>query len=220
MADQGEKDLFKTLNGVCENGVVVGNMYDKYQSSNPIVKKIMKGFESSLTELVTQASPQAIYEIGCGEGYWVLRWNKQGYQVRGCDFSSQAIAMAKENASTYGVSTSIFEMRDIYELQSGYDNADLIICCEVLEHLNYPELALERLKQIVTKHLIVSVPKEPLWRILNMLRAKYLVNLGNTPGHLQHWSKRGFISLISKYFKIIEIRTPLPWTMLLCKAYA
>ena len=40
-------------------------------------------------------------------------------------------------------------------------------------------------------HLLVSVPREPLWRALNVARGAYLRELGNTPGHVNHWSKRG-----------------------------
>ena len=38
--------------------------------------------------------------------------------------------------------------------------------------------------------LLVSVPREPLWRGLNMARGAYMRDLGNTPGHVNHWSKR------------------------------
>ena len=36
------------------------------------------------------------------------------------------------------------------------------------------------------------MPREPLWRGLNMARGAYLKDLGNTPGHVNHWSKRSF----------------------------
>ncbi len=40
---------------------------------------------------------------------------------------------------------------------------------------------------------------------------------GNTPGHLQHWSRAGFLRLVADYFEVVEVRTPLPWTMALCR---
>ena len=52
---------------------------------------------------------------------------------------------------------------------------------------------------------------------LNLARGKYIKDLGNTPGHLQHWSKKSFITLVEKYFTVIEVKSPLPWTMLLCR---
>lgn len=202
--------------GATEDGVVIGNVYDKYGSNNPIVKRLVRGFESALRDLMTLASPLSINEIGCGEGYWVLRWNELGVASRGCDFSSQIIELARKNAMGCGLPSSLFEQRSIYELDKGRDSADLVVCCEVLEHLEFPEAGLQALQRVVSNYLILSVPNEPLWCALNFFRGKYITRLGNTPGHIQHWSKNGFYRLVSKYFDVIEVRSPLPWTMLLC----
>jgi 2-polyprenyl-3-methyl-5-hydroxy-6-metoxy-1,4-benzoquinol methylase len=207
----------KTSGGAEEDGIVTGNAYDKYGSKNPIVKWMMKGFESSLSNFVTKVAPKSIHEIGCGEGYWVLAWTEQGLHARGCDFSKTVIDLARENSVSRGLASSLFEARSIYDLESHRDSADLIICCEVLEHLEDPEAGLQALQRVTTQYLILSVPREPLWRVLNFARGKYVMQLGNTPGHLQHWSKRSFTQLVSKYFDVIETSSPLPWTMLLCR---
>jgi len=207
----------KISGGLEENGVVVGNAYDKYGSQNPIVRWMMKGFSDSLSELVVKAKPLTIHEVGCGEGFWVLKWQQLGIAARGSDFSIQAIELAQANASEQGINKDLFEVRSIYDLAPGNDSADLVVCCEVLEHLEHPEEGLRALQRITTKNIILSVPREPIWRVLNMARGKYMADYGNTPGHLQHWSKRGFVALVSNYFMIEEIKTPLPWTMLLCR---
>ncbi len=203
--------------GAEEDGLVVGNAYDKYGSSNPIVRRMMAGFESALSELVSSANPATIHEVGCGEGYWVLRWRKGGLAARGSDVSATAIALARENAAQDELPPTLFETRSIYDLHPGRDAADLIVCTEVLEHLRTPEAGLRALQRVVEGHLIVSVPCEPLWRGLNLARGAYLSSLGNTPGHLQHWSAGGFVRLMSDYFQVLAVRHPLPWTMLLCR---
>ena len=53
-----------------------------------------------------------------------------------------------------------------------------------------PERALDVLAGLARPWLIASVPREPLWRALNLARLSYVGDLGNTPGHLNHWSKR------------------------------
>ena len=53
---------------------------------------------------------------------------------------------------------------------------------------------------------------------LNLARGKYLTALGNTPGHVQHWSSQAFVKLIERYFEVLDMRRPLPWTMLRCRA--
>jgi len=47
----------KTVGIKKEHGIVIGNVYDKYGSTNPIVKRIMQGFESALSSLVSTANP-------------------------------------------------------------------------------------------------------------------------------------------------------------------
>ncbi len=124
----------KVSGGLEEKGVVVGNTYDKYGSSNVIVKRIMKGFDQAVSELVFKANPKSINEVGCGEGYWVLRWRELGIQARGSDFSEQVIKLAQENAVSRDAEPNIFSVKSIYNLVARADNADLIVCCEVLEH--------------------------------------------------------------------------------------
>jgi 2-polyprenyl-3-methyl-5-hydroxy-6-metoxy-1,4-benzoquinol methylase len=206
----------KISGGLSENGVVVGNTYDKYGSRNPIVRNIMRGFESTLQQLVDEANPASIHEVGCGEGYWVSRWSERGIPVRGSDFSETVIELARNNAIENNLSPGLFKQRSVYDLQPEEDSADLVVCCEVLEHLEQPDQALLAIQTIVRKHAVFSVPREPLWSVLNMARGKYWADFGNTPGHIQRWSQRDFIKLISRYFKVKKIRAPLPWTMLLC----
>jgi 2-polyprenyl-3-methyl-5-hydroxy-6-metoxy-1,4-benzoquinol methylase len=209
----------KIAGGAKQDGVVIGNAYDKYGSKNPVVKWMMNGFASALSDLIARAEPESIHEIGCGEGYWVLRWSEQGLNARGCDFSREVIEIARENAINRGLETSLFKSRSIYDLDVTQDSADLVVCCEVLEHLENPDAGLQALQRITKRHLIVSVPREPLWCTLNLVRGKYIARWGNTPGHIQHWSKRKFIKLVSGYFEVVEIRSPLPWTMLFCRPY-
>lgn len=208
----------KISGGAAENGVVFGNAYDKYGSTNQIVNRIMKGFNTALSSLVVKSAPQSIHEVGCGEGYWVIQWTEMGIPTRGCDLSAQVIDIARENGRERGFPDTLFEVRSIYDLQSERDNADLVVCCEVLEHLEDPNAGLMALQRIAPKYLIISVPREPLWRALNLARGKYIRNFGNTPGHIQHWSRSGIELLVSNYFDVLEVKSPLPWTMLLCRA--
>lgn len=207
----------KVTGGIEENGIIVGNSFDKYGSRNFLIKRIMGGYKHSIQQLVSICEPARIFEIGCGEGHWVISFKKKGFNIKGCDISEYSLRLAKENALNEGVSTELFIKKDIYSLDKDLIHVDLVMCCEVLEHLEEPERSLQILQENIEKYLLVSVPREPIWRMLNMLRGSYLGCLGNTPGHVQHWSKKQFIQLIEKYFTIIEVSTPLPWTMILCR---
>jgi SAM-dependent methyltransferase len=204
----------RICNGALQNGIVVGNAFDKYGSRNPLVRRLMDGFEKSLRKLVARSSAKNIHEVGCGEGYWTLRLLKEGYRVRGSDFSTEAIDLARASAQTQRVDLKV---ASIYELAPPGDAAELIICCEVLEHLEDPERGLQVLRTLASPFLIASVPREPIWRILNLVRGSYWKELGNTPGHLQHWSKQAFVKLIGRHFDVLEVKSPLPWTMILAQ---
>jgi SAM-dependent methyltransferase len=94
---------------------------------------------------------------------------------------------------------------------------DMTSAIEVLEHVPDPEHTVEEMARVAQRWLLVSVPREPLWRALNMARGAYLNDLGNTPGHLNHWSKRSFVALLSRHGEVVEARSPFPWTMLLVR---
>lgn len=208
----------KITGGIIEKGIVVGNAYDKYNSKNPLVNWISRGFEHALDELIDLVKPSSIHEVGCGEGHWVIKLCEHGLAVKGTDYSEKAIELAKINAIARNLSPEMFKVRSIYDLNLKNDAAELIICCEVLEHLERPHQGLQVLQSLALPYLIISVPSEPLWRLLNILRGKYIRDFGNTPGHLQHWSTKGFVSFVAKYFEIIAVRRPTPWTMILCRS--
>jgi 2-polyprenyl-3-methyl-5-hydroxy-6-metoxy-1,4-benzoquinol methylase len=193
-----------------------GNVYDKYATSNPIERRLVAGFIGQLCELVRGSGAREAHEVGCGEGELALRLAGLGLAVRGTDASAEVIEEARRRARAAGVAID-YRTAPVESLEPRYDAAELIVCCEVLEHLDDPEAALETLASLARPWLLVSVPREPLWRALNLARLKYVGELGNTPGHLGHWSKRGFIALLGRRFEVVEVRSPLPWTMALCR---
>jgi hypothetical protein len=48
-----------------------------------------------------------------------------------------------------------------------------------------------------------------------MARGAYVRDLGNTPGHVNHWSKRDFVAFLNRHGRVVEARSPFPWTMCL-----
>ncbi len=194
-----------------------GNYYDKYGSTNPIVQRLMQGFFASLDRTLDKIripNGSSILEAGCGEGNLTARlcerYLKAGNRISGFDISDKVIAEAKEKCP----GAEIY-VHDIMEPISG--KYDLVVCCEVLEHMDHPEQMVQNLMS-VTDRLIISVPSEPIWRILNMVRGKYWKNLGNTPGHVNHYSKRSLGKLLSDCgLSCICWEKPLPWLMVYCE---
>jgi 2-polyprenyl-3-methyl-5-hydroxy-6-metoxy-1,4-benzoquinol methylase len=110
-----------------------------------------------------------------------------------------------------------YRVEDATSLPFADREFDLATAIEVLEHVPQPERTVAEMARVARRHLLVSVPREPLWRALNLARGAYWGSLGNTPGHVNHWSKRGFGSLLARHGRVEEVRSPLPWTMLLVR---
>lgn len=94
---------------------------------------------------------------------------------------------------------------------------DLVLALEVLEHLTDIRAGLEELARVGRRDFIISVPWEPVWRIGNVISGRYIRDLGNTPGHVQHWSRRGILRLLDEYFRIAVVLRPFPWIMVVCR---
>lgn len=194
-----------------------GNFYDKYGSRNPIERHLVRRFLEDLGALVDQTGASHIHEVGCGEGVLIASLARPGRTLCASDCSMEVIRKAAQRHGNLNPPI-VFEAVALEHLDSKRHGAQLIVCCEVLEHVSDPVGALARLQCLAQPYLLASVPREPLWRLLNMLRLKYLPVFGNTPGHQHHWSTASFVSLLNQHFHVLEVRRPLPWIMALCRS--
>lgn len=199
-----------------EPSIPVGNHYPKYQTRNPVARWLVNGFLDSFRTLSRQTEARQVLEVGCGEGHLSAILARDGRQVRGVDISPSVVEQARSHPDNMAHGAE-FQVASVYDLTADQDSAELVVCCEVLEHLEDPEAALAVLARLARPHLLVSVPREPIWRALNMARGRYLLDFGNTPGHLQHWSQRRFLILLRRHVDIVALQSPLPWTMVLCR---
>jgi 2-polyprenyl-3-methyl-5-hydroxy-6-metoxy-1,4-benzoquinol methylase len=197
-------------------GTVTGNTYDKYGSTNPVVRRLMSAFERTLDELFVQADPQSLLDVGCGEGVlthkWALRLGDK--RVVGIDLDDPQLHELWEDRQAPNLTYRVMRAENLPFADGEFDVATAI---EVLEHVPDPAHTVAEMARVASGHLLVSVPREPLWRGLNMARGAYLKRLGNTPGHLNHWSKRSFVGLLSRHGEVVQARSPFPWTMLLVR---
>jgi SAM-dependent methyltransferase len=196
--------------------VPTGNVYDKYGSTNPVVRRLMAGFDSALDELWDHAAPESALDVGCGEGVVTERFAHRlvGGHVVGVDLDDPKLRAEWEKRARANLEFRALAGPD---LPFADDEFDIACAIEVLEHVPDPAHTLTEMARVARRWLLVSVPREPLWRGLNMARGAYLRELGNTPGHVNHWSKRAFVAFAGQHGRIEEVRSPFPWTMLLVR---
>jgi len=188
----------------------------KYISKNPLIILLNNYFLSTIASLVKSVKSPRILDIGCGEGivthFLINKLSFNSNQIVGLDIERNCLEIAQDiNPGAQFFQTSI------YELPFQDNSFDLVLALEILEHLEFPEKAIEELNRVSKQWVIISVPNDRMFCLGNLLRFKYLSSWGNTPGHIQHWGKRTFNNLISKYLDILKIRSPFRlWLVLLC----
>ena len=196
-------------------GTVTGNTYDKYGSTNPVVRRMMENFERTLDELWAKASPASILDVGCGEGVLTHKWAQRlgDRRVVGIDLEDPVIQAEWAKRTAPNLEYRIMKAQNLPFADGEFAMASAI---EVLEHVPDPQHTVAEMARVARGgHLLVSVPREPLWRAMNLARGAYVKDLGNTPGHLNHWSRKGFVELLSRHGQVVATRSPFPWTMLL-----
>lgn len=196
-----------------------GNYEDKYHSRNFISKVLVSNFIKKIEKnlrLIPSGTVIRICEIGCGEGE-ILKLASSvfpGAEISAIDISQEVIEIAKRNCEGIAINFSVQNAEELTIFPDAY--FDLVICCEVLEHLSNPQKGVKEIFRISSNYVLVSVPNEPIWRILNLMRGKYIHSFGNTPGHLNHWNKNAFKNLLAiPDFTICKKNYPLPWQALL-----
>lgn len=194
----------------------IGNHYDKYGSKNPIERRMMDGFLSTLDAMVDGLTPTKVLEVGVGEGEILERMAKRfpSASLQGIDLPDDHLP---DEWARRGVTA---EFGDATALRFDDGEFDLVMAIEVLEHIPQPERALKEMARVCSGHVVFSVPFEPIWRAGNMARGRYVKDWGNTPGHVNHWTRWSFAKAVGQYFDIEQVKSPMPWTMLRGRAKA
>jgi ubiquinone/menaquinone biosynthesis C-methylase UbiE len=184
--------------------------YEKHTTKNPISRIFLKRFSKAIVNEVKRCDPVSILDVGCGEGFILqqLRKNNLGKHLEGVDPMPQAIEVGKKLHPHLKL-----KLGDIYKLPYKDNAFDLVMCCEVLEHLEHPEKGLKELIRVSKKYVVLSVPNEPHFTVQRFLRGKNIRQWGDHPEHINHWSSKKFRKFVEKHLYIHDIRKPLPWTI-------
>ena len=193
---------------------------EKYTESGKVGGVLVNNYFKSVQRLISyipqkELENTQVLEVGCGPGFStqrLLNLLPRSVKLSASDVEEENV---QDTLKKVGERAKV-SVEDVYNLEREDSSLDLIFVLEVMEHLEQPEKALKELKRVCKKYMILGVPNEPIWRILNMARMKYLKDLGNTPGHVQHWNMNSFKKLLeSNGFKVLKTQSPLPWSLVL-----
>jgi ubiquinone/menaquinone biosynthesis C-methylase UbiE len=198
--------------GIADLQGPAGNVYDKHGTHNPFARLLVAWFLSAAGAAVDDVAPATVLDVGCGEGVVTGRLAQRLPQARvvGLDVDDAKLAAEWKARPAHNLA---FEVGSAYALP--YENGafDLVCAFEVLEHMERPEEALSELARVAREALVLSVPREPIWRVLNVLSGRYLREWGNTPGHVNHWSRKQFVRFAGSAGEVVAVRNPPPWAM-------
>lgn len=186
-----------------------GNTFNKYESRNIAYRYLVNLFVTALMQYVPKEINKTVLDIGCGEGILLRKLDLNRKKVVALDISEdilQRVSNEVNNVTIVNANASALPFKDTM--------FDFVIACESLEHITKYKDALNEINRVTSRYVLFSVPLEPYWRICNCLRLQYLKHLGNTPGHVNHWTFRNFRNIISTYFEVIEHKRVGIWQIL------
>ena len=190
---------------------------EEYRSANPLIKWLLNRFYGKITTIVDELSPDyRLLEIGCGAGESSRRIGQhlRGQYFEASEYDQRFVDKILESDFPYKIT-----QESVYSLDRESNSFDGVFLLEVLEHLEDYELALKEIFRVTRKYAVISTPNEPLWSILNMVRGKYLKNLGNTPGHINRWSLSSLKTLLGKHGNIVQSYSPIPWNIVVVEKF-
>ena len=200
--------------------------YKKYTTKNPLKRKMVENLNARILEIVKDTisgfdkpagERVSILDAGCGEGFVVnlLCQNLDGgiAGICGLELTEEALDIAREKNP--GIS---FVQGDICKMPFESGTFDIVLCTEVLEHLENPSEALSELMRVSKGAVIVTVPHEPWFCMGNLLVLKNVTRLGNPIDHINHWTYQGFQAFLRGNTCVEwKMKKSFPWTIAHCR---
>ncbi len=125
-------------------------------------------------------------EVGSAQGLFTTMLAKKGIEVTGIDIYVHLLAIATDTAKINRVAmVPTFLFQDVTNMISIADNTfDTVVCSEVLEHLEHPELAVNEIARVCRGNVYITVPK------------KGVMTPASVPGHLHNFDRQTIVDFV------------------------
>jgi 2-polyprenyl-3-methyl-5-hydroxy-6-metoxy-1,4-benzoquinol methylase len=124
------------------------------------IDRIQKLIRMSFSRQAKCSTPIAL-DAGCNRGAYSITLAEAGYDVIGIDIEDEGLNQASEWAKERGLENKItFEVGDIRNINYKKSTFDLVVCSEVLEHLDNPIVGTRELYRVLKEHgtAVISMP--------------------------------------------------------------
>lgn len=149
--------------------------------------------------LSDENSLDRIIDVGCGSGYKLMKYffhkDTVGIETEPC----LSFLKSKYPSRVWinsGEPEKSFEFSNL--------SCDILICCDVIEHIINPNNLIEFLSNIDFKYLIISTPDRNILRYMEGYGDKAWQGPPVNPAHVREWTMNEFDNYISKSFNIIS----------------
>lgn len=185
---------------------------ERYRHSNLIIRRYhAKRLISVKSELerIAKAHGNGIFlDVGCGDGaYLALLKNKYNFLI-GLDISIRSLKTAKKKIKKIDSGIVEFILADARHIPLTTSSADVVLCSEVLEHIETPEKVVCELFRVSRGLLLITVPVLNLLRTLTRITG-YTNRINRLEKHIGHISMNNhswWIDIISKVANKKRIR--------------
>ena len=155
-------------------------------------------------EFMEENKLTTIVDIGCGSGYklvkYLSKFNTIGVETEPC-FSLLKTTYPDRNWVISGEKEKSFNSYD-----SLYNN-DVVLCCDVIEHIIDPDVLLDYLVSLNAKYYIISTPCREILCKNPRYAATYNKSWQGPPindCHVREWTMNEFIAYLSTKFNILN----------------
>jgi ubiquinone/menaquinone biosynthesis C-methylase UbiE len=181
---------------------VLHRAHGNYTKSYESFKRI-ENTESFFRQALDGRDRVAVLDVGCGDGYHVFVFNsrddvRERVTFQGIDSSELKIEFARRVAAALEMENVDFRVGDAEDPEFPDESIDIVLCSDVVEHLEHPEICFAGIRRVLKAGgaVIVTTPNasNPIIRFANVLRSAGLFRNPKDPergGQGEHISLKG-----------------------------
>lgn len=166
--------------------------------SDDIIADFVRPKLAYIQQYVTVPPQPTILDVGCGNGYFTHYLHEWGDTI-GIDYSSAMLALNPH---------SHLSKASGYQLPFADNAFDIVVCSNVLHHLDKPQAMLRDMKRVSRQYVVISEPhrNNPAMFLLGMLKPEERSSLHFTKAYVENLAQSVDLTIVAS--KTMGLITP------------